>query len=168
MIRIMKNLLSVDFFVVLHSPFQLSLGSFWSKFGLVSFREKGTFFFFYKVCHWWNDMIKLSWFMYSKLFPFFMCVQEDEFDLLPMGRLARDSAIFRKAGGKGIMERQLLLGKMAWEIRRNSVNQTKKKKNFTTFLWYKKVGWILIGWLKTSYLDNTWMNKQYLKFTLSY
>ena len=38
-------------------------------------------------------------------------LQEDDFDILPMGRLARDSAIFRKEGDAGIIPRNILMGK---------------------------------------------------------
>ena len=37
--------------------------------------------------------------------------QEDEKDILPIGRMSRDSAIFRKEGDSGIMVRNLVMGK---------------------------------------------------------
>ena len=38
--------------------------------------------------------------------------QEDEKDILPIGRMSRDSAIFRKEGDTGIMVRNLVMGKL--------------------------------------------------------
>lgn len=37
--------------------------------------------------------------------------QEDAQDALPMGRLSRDSAVFRKEGDEGILVRKLVMGK---------------------------------------------------------
>ena len=40
-----------------------------------------------------------------------LCFQEDDLDILPIGRLSRDSAVFRKEGDTGIMARNLVMGK---------------------------------------------------------
>ena len=50
-------------------------------------------------------------FVYSFTHSLFINFQEDELDILPIGRLSRDSAIFRNEGGEGILSRELIMGK---------------------------------------------------------
>ena len=47
-----------------------------------------------------------------ELYPWIF--QEDALDVLPIGRLSRDSADMRKEGGQGIVMRKLVMGE-AWQ-----------------------------------------------------
>lgn len=47
----------------------------------------------------------VTWKDFSFLF------QEDAKDALPIGRLSRDSAVFRKEGDAGVLVRKLVMGK---------------------------------------------------------
>lgn len=56
-------------------------------------------------------IIFYDWMINDVCYVITLTFQEDDLDILPIGRLARDSAIFRKEGASGIIPRNIVMGK---------------------------------------------------------